>query len=244
MNHQPRTSRWLVAAALIACAGCDDGAGDAEREPPRDQEEGFPCFDPQECREELSCVPTEYELNGEPLGVCARGCTTESDCDGETCSGDPASDEAGYCANEVVEYELCGVAETAICADDMVCLLFPDVPVGVCVRLCPLGAAAAADTIDEDAGVEPPGGCSEEQSCIEDVLAKPGGNGVCGTLVARGQECGIGIGLFCAAEDVCAPDDPQDSESALHCYQRCGQSGISCDEGTCTIVGRQLAYCL
>jgi len=248
MNHQARISHWLAAAALIAPAACDDGESE-RRDEPTMQEEGFPCFEPDQCVEELSCVATEYTLDGEPLGVCARDCTTDSDCDSERCFGDPASGEGGYCANVVEqEYDLCGVAETAVCAEGMVCLLFPDLPLGVCVHLCPIDgdAAPSGDTLDEDAGVgmEAPAACGEEQSCVADVLANPDGNGVCGTFVARDEECGIAVGLFCADEDVCAPEDPASEESTLRCFQRCDQPGTECEQGTCTLVGRRFAYCL
>ena len=180
------------------------------------------------------CATTPFTVGGAPVGVCAAACEVDGDCDGGQCISYTGAAADAHCVNVVEEeYEVCGVADTSVCSEELTCLDFPDLPVGVCVSLCAIDGAGG-----DDAGVDGPplvSECSGGQSCIEGILADPtAGEGVCGMLVERGALCGLDIGLYCPEGDVCAPEDPDDENSAGRCFQDCSTgTGSECEEGTC-----------
>lgn len=271
MRRMPRLSEVLAVVVLFGAvaAGCgdDDSNGDGDSGSggsdastsgtggggslPRpdsgmggDQgDEGWPCTPSEPCNGDLRCAATPFEINGTAVGVCAVACENNTDCeDGGQCITYSGDETDAHCVNVIEEeYELCGVADTSICSEDLTCLYFPDYPIGVCVSLCTTGAAG-----DEDAGAAPPAGmCSGAQTCIEGILADPAANeGVCGTLVERGEECGLEIGMYCGQGDVCAPENPNDDTSTQRCFQDCSEPDAECDEGTCTVVQGLFAYCM
>ena len=69
--------------------------------------------------------------------------------------------------------------------------------------------------------------------------------GVCGTEVALGQECGIDIdfGQFCSEDALCVPEDLNDDTSTPRCYQDCSMAGTVCQMGTCRQLQGGFAYC-
>jgi hypothetical protein len=254
-----------VIAVAVSCGvsavGCgdddsddDNGAADGGVRPRIDAgpvgdgpgDEGWPCTSTDPCNGDLRCATTPFTLGGEVVGVCAVACDDETDCgDGNQCisyTGDAAD---AHCVNVVEdEYEVCGVADTSVCSDELTCLYFPDLPVGVCVSICNTEGGG-----EQDAGTDEPNTvamCSGDQTCIEGILAMPEpGEGVCGTLVQRGELCGLDFGLYCPEGDVCAPEDPEDESSDARCYQDCStETGAECDEGACTLVPGLFAYCL
>jgi len=217
-------------------AGPGDGPGD----------EGWPCSRTEPCNGDLRCATTPFTVGGTPVGVCAVACEVDGDCDGDQCISYTGAAADAHCVNVVdEEYEVCGVADTSVCSPELTCLYFPDLPVGVCVALCAIDGMASG----EDAGVDGPAlvaECSGEQTCIDGILAMPAPNeAVCGTLVERGDLCGLDIGLYCPEGDVCAPEDPDDEDSAGRCFQDCSTgTGTECEEGTCVLVPGQFAYCI
>jgi hypothetical protein len=260
MSRLPRLSRVLAVVALCCGAGAvgcgDDDSGGDDGASPRDSgtdadasfgdrpgDEGWPCGAVDPCNGDLVCAATPFRDGDMTIGVCAEACDPSGNCDDGECisyTGEPAD---AHCVNVIdEEYEFCGVADTSVCSRELTCLYFPDQPVGVCVMIC------AADD-GADAGVDAPGVtgmCSGEQSCIEGVLSDPEpGEGVCGALVERGESCGLDTGRYCGEGDICAPEDPDDASSAWHCFQDCStQTGSDCEEGTCTLLGNQFAYCI
>jgi hypothetical protein len=201
--------------------------------------EGWPCTAQSECIGDLTCVGSPITLNGVSIGVCAMACAGDEECTGGgQCITYTNQASDAHCANIVdEEFALCGVADTSLCSEDMTCLYLPGLPVGVCVKLCDPGATAVGD---EDAGAAL-GGCSADQECLPDITTS--GEGVCGTVVPRGDTCGIDLGKFCGEGDICAPSDPNDEESEYRCYQDCSENN-TCAEGTCMLSQGMFAYCL
>jgi hypothetical protein len=272
MHGLPRLS-WVLAVAVLCGAGVvgcgdDDDASDDDSGGGRDSgtsgsggsgpgidagpvgegpgDEGWPCSRTDPCNDDLRCATTPFTVSGTPVGVCAAACEVDADCDGGQCISYTGAAADAHCVNVVdEEYEVCGVADTSVCSETLTCLYFPDLPVGVCVSLCATDGAAGGD----DAGVDEPGlvsECSGDQSCIEGILADPtAGEGVCGMLVERGDLCGLDIGLYCPEGDVCAPEDPEDENSAGRCFQDCSTgTGSDCEEGTCVLIPNLFAYCI
>jgi hypothetical protein len=273
MRRLPRLSRVLAVVLLCSlhASGCGDdddggnaggGAGNGsdaggisgnggsgggglprrDASVPSEGEEGYPCNEAQPCNADLVCAATPFAINGRPVGVCGVPCDAVTDCnDGDQCITYSGAATDAHCVNTIdTQYELCGVADTSVCSEELTCLYFPDFPLGVCVSLCNTGGG------DSDAGTSSATMCSDAQMCIEGVLADPEpGEGVCGTLVGRGDECGLEMGRYCGDGDVCGPQDPNDDMSAQRCYQDCSQAGSTCPSGTtCTIVENRIAYCL
>lgn len=258
-NRLPCVLAAIAGLSMIACGDDDDSNGgggsggggnrrdsgtDGRRDGGFDGDvegsEGWPCSD-DECIDGLRCNASPLTIQGMPIGVCGAPCEDSSECNGGRCISYSGETGDAHCVDVVEEeYAICGVAETSVCSDDLTCLYLPNLPVGVCVRLCALDGGAAADE-DAGAGV---GECSGQQTCIDGVLADPPPNqGVCGTLVDRGDECGIDFGRFCRDGDVCAPEDPRDDGSPTRCFQDCSTADAECDEGTCTLVETLFAYC-
>jgi hypothetical protein len=216
--------------------GVDGGAGrDAG---PGETEEGGPCLTAEECQvvdgEQLACVDVGFNF-----GVCARSCLSNADCGAELCVSFTGMSADAHCINLVnEEYAYCGIAETSDCLDtaDLTCLYLPDLPIGVCTKLCASGG--------DDGGVPDPI-CSDEQFCRGGIVNSNGGpiDGVCGTAAARGETCGILEGAFCDEEDVCSPDVPADEESPFSCHQSCSETGTVCETGTC-MQYQGVFYCL
>jgi hypothetical protein len=217
---------------------------------PGDSEEGDPCMGASDCVTGLRCVAVpEILLNGVPLGVCGKPCSMDAECgDAASCYSYSGMDRDKHCVDVIDEdYALCGVADTSVCKPPgKICLVDSELPViGLCATLCTVGAS------DDDAGV-PPGepsgtGCTAGQTCVGGELT--GGapdDGICGVRVARGGECGldVGMGAFCAPEDICAPDNLDDAASAVHCYQRCTRAAPQCDSGACILASANLGYCI
>jgi hypothetical protein len=205
-------------------------------------DEGWPCNQTEPCNAGLVCAATPFAVNGRPVGVCGTPCESNTECEDGQCITYSGAAEDAHCVRVVeTEYELCGVADVSVCSQDLelTCLYFPDFPLGVCVSLCNTGAG------EVDGGTTTATMCSGEQTCIEDVLAMPEpGEGVCGTLVGRGDECGLEMGRYCGGGDVCGPEDPGNEMSAQRCYQDCSMAGTMCETGRCTIVENRIAYCL
>jgi hypothetical protein len=231
--------------ARDASVGGDGGGGSLPRRDGGIAEEeggeGWPCTATEPCNADLRCAATPFAINGRAVGVCAVACENSDECEGGECITYSGAAADAHCVDVIdEEYELCGVADTSICSTDLTCLYFPDYPLGVCVALCSIGGG------DEDAGAgQPSATCSGQQTCIDGILADPAANeGVCGTLVDRGEECGLEIGLYCAQGDVCAPENPNDESSAQRCYQDCSTADAECETGTCRLVQGMYAYCL
>lgn len=256
MRELPDLVRVFAALAALAVCACgdddaDDGRGGDQRDAAtrdagpgfgREGDEGWLCLDADECNAELVCAASPITASGVPIGVCGRPCDPDEDCADGVCFSYTGRAEDAHCT-EVIEEEfaLCGVADNSICADETICLYLPGAPVGVCVRLCATGSASPGE---EDAGVSEPalGECSAGQTCVEGVVTS--GEGVCGTEVERGAECGIELGLFCESGHICAPEDPRDSASTFRCFQDCSEPDTVCDEGSCVLVQRLYAYCI
>lgn len=219
-------------------------AGTGSSNPDASPENG-PCQLPEDCQAGLRCAATPLLLNGAPIGVCAKPCSMDTDCAEGVCISYTRQPRDGHCVNEVADdYELCGIADTSICAADMTCLYFPQEPVGVCVHICNL------DGSDEDAGVPTDGpspvACASGMSCIGDVLeGAPANEGICGTLSADGEECGIDIGmdLFCGDDSLCLPENLPDQSSTPRCFQDCSMAGTQCRTGSCRPLQDDFAYC-
>jgi hypothetical protein len=253
-----------------------------------DGEEGQPCdifgqppHGLPACLPKLKCVASIFTV-----GVCARGCKTDTDCGkgDEVCYSYSKQAKDGHCVNKVKDaYGLCGVADTSIC-DNRSCLYLPNQPIGVCIDTCALdGSPVAGSDAGTDAGIDggtdagidggagddagldtsgssgssgtktpsgstaPEGAvaCGMAQSCVDNVLSAPMTNeGVCGTVVARGEPCGIAHGIYCQEGDICAPEKPTDLRSKLRCFQDCSAASSKCDKGKCLVVQGLFAYCM
>ncbi len=267
MGKLIRSASWVVIVLLpwaTACSGSastphvDAGVHGSEGDPCdlTGQSSGLPA-----CRGKLKCVESVFTL-----GVCGRSCKTNTDCGNadEVCYSYSGQAKDGHCVNLIKdEYGRCGVGDTSIC-DQRSCLYLPNQPVGVCIDTCALDGSpvAAGDggvdaSADEDAGQDPTAGasglgapagaveCPSSESCVDNVLADAMLNeGVCGTVVGRGDECGIEQGIYCPSGDICAPEDPNDLSSKLRCFQDCSSTGSKCDKGKCVTVQGVFAYCL
>ena len=213
--------------------------------------EGFPCRAAGDCNSGLACVLNIFvDQSGRDIGVCARSCENDPDCNtDEVCFGYTNASADRHCVNVVNdEYGLCGVGDTSICRSDRSCLYFPDSAVGVCIDTCAVNGGDESDGGTEDAGTSaiPQGAvmCQSGETCIDGVLASPMDNeGVCGTLVRRGGECGLEMGKYCDEGDICAPEDPSDLSSTPRCFEDCTSSG-TCESGDCVIVQQQFGYCM
>jgi len=214
----------------------DGGAGDAGPPPVGEGEEGAGCRTAADCMlvdgTQLACV------NSGGFGVCARGCTTDDDCGTEICDSPYTGfAEDAHCIDLVnEEFGLCGGVVTGLCSSDagLTCFLYSDLPLGVCMTQCTTAA--------EDAGATD-AMCKADQICVAGVVGGGDGTeGVCGMQAGRGEACGSEMGKFCGAEDVCAPDDPNDMESPITCHQRCTRASDPCDEGAC-LQFRTSFYC-
>jgi hypothetical protein len=205
-------------------------------------DEGWPCESVSQCNDGFACVENVFDdVMGNPIGVCARACKTNPDCnDDEKCFSYTGRDQDAHCVNVIAdEYALCGVGDTSVC-DKRSCLYFPNSPFGVCVDICALdgedadGGAPAADVVS----------CSGAETCVGGVLTPPTtAEGVCGTVVGRGIKCGIDVGKYCNPGDICAPEDPNDSASTPRCFENCSDTG-SCQAGQCVVVQQQFAACM
>ncbi len=221
----------------------NDAGGNTGMDMPEGGEEGAPCESAIECGEGLACVTNIFTI-----GVCARPCTSNGDCDAaefERCVSYTQFEADAHCVNEVEDtYEICGVADTSICAGNRECLYFPDLPLGVCVDLCPLAGDGDGGTDDSDGGALPDGivECGSSDECL-DILADAAGVGVCGTVVERGAECGLDVGLYCEEGDFCRRTDPEDLDEAPLCRQNCSDS-LECDEGECTRLDLDTRVCI
>jgi hypothetical protein len=223
-------------------SGGSIGAGD----------EGYPClFSAGECNKGLTCVENIFQdENMQPLGVCARACKTDPDCaSDEKCFSYTSKDTDSHCVNLVdEEYGVCGVGDTSVCKDRS-CLYFPNSPFGVCIDTCVLGEGES-DAGTDDGGTPQDGvpsgavSCRTGETCVDEVLSAPMSNeGVCGTVVARGDECGIDVGKYCNHGDICAPEDPTNLMSTPRCFENCSDSGM-CKKGSCMVVQNAFAYCM
>ena len=232
-------------------AGTVDGGGGGEDIGPSGPgDEGAPCDAANKCNAGFQCVKNVFTV-----GICARPCSDVdmSKCTkDEVCFGYTDAPADQHCTNIVTgEYDLCGVALTSVC-NQRSCLYFPNLPIGVCVDICDVGAQVPdAGVGGDDMGDGGPAGatdglamCRPTETCIDGIVDSPrAGEGVCGTLVARGEECGLERGLYCASQDCCLAEDPSDDNSTLRCYQDCS-AGRKCDKGTCTLLGDTIARCI
>jgi hypothetical protein len=199
--------------------------------------EGEPCQSVADCEADLACVESTR------FRYCARPCASDNDCDRDICFSYTGAAADAHCVNlEREEYGDCGEAYTALCANDRTCLTFPDLPIGICVDICGLGADADAGTSDADAGAGL-AMCSSTQVCAEGVLADPM-RGVCGTIVGRDEECGIDVGLFCQETDVCSRQGADDFDEVPVCRQDCSDRQVCEGDTTCTDFRGQFAVCL
>lgn len=237
--------------------GGTDAGGIGPDEP---GDEGWPCqFMSGQCKSGFACVENIFaDQNQKAIGVCARHCQMDmmpSDCeDGEMCFSYTGNDADAHCVNLVAdEYGVCGVGDTSVCDKKRSCLYFPNSPFGVCVDICAVSASAGDAGAEDDAGVvvqQGSGGsntvmCSGSETCVDGVLADAtSGEGVCGTVVDQGAECGIDVGKFCKTGDICAPEDPNDLMSSTpRCFENCGDTGM-CKKGNCIVVQGAFAYCM
>lgn len=249
-KHQPHDAGAIRDAATTADAAVRKDAGsDAAI---ASDEEGQPCQSANDCHSGLSCVASPLvDQQGNSIGICARGCSTAIDCQNmEQCISYTGLGQDAHCANVVTEeFGPCGATETSICGGDLQCLIPLNAAAGHCVKTCSLNTAVEADAgTEEDGGADvtmPPGApdCSASQMCIDDGLDPQLHLGVCGTLTARGQECGSAHGLFCGPSDFCGPENPADANSTLRCFQDCS-NGQKCDQGACTLVAGLYAICM
>jgi hypothetical protein len=216
----------VLAVPVLSC--CDDDGDardsgtsgrDSGQSPSDEGTEGWPCRGQNECIDDLRCNASPIVVGGVEVGVCGAPCSSNQQCGDRLCLSYSGREADGHCVDIVnEEYELCGVADTSVCSNDLVCLYLPNLPVGVCVRLCALDGEAGE--AGEDAGVSV-GGCSAGRTCIDGVIADgEAGEGVCGTLVERGEPCGIDSGFYCREEDVCAFENPRDPSAAPRCLRR------------------------
>lgn len=208
-------------------------------------QEGMPCNIANPCAPKLACVA----IGIQNFSVCARPCTPGPDVatsceDGEVCGGYTNRPQDQHCLNLVdKEWEFCGPAETADCADPLSCILIPDdqsTPevevIAICVQECAFGG-------DADAGVDG----LEMSSCPSGQLCLP--SELCANLVERGGECSLGH--FCEDDaDECLPDSLADIDNATQrCHQTCVEPNTVCEVGECVMVqeattGEVFNYCL
>jgi hypothetical protein len=204
--------------------------------------EGEPCDTPSDCGEGLSCIDSGFGF-----GICARACTGDSQCGAELCLS-PLTGVAtdSHCNNTVREpfTEFCGALDTAVCSTalNLRCLLLGDAPIGICATLCSSGGADAG--VSEDT-------CEGDYECVAGIVQDNGDgiDGLCGSYVERGAECGVMMGTFCADEDLCTPTDPnympQNGETTVfRCRQDCTDPMITCPDGTTCTPYRTIAFCL
>jgi hypothetical protein len=208
-------------------------------------QEGMPCDIANPCAADLACVG----IGIQSFSVCARPCqpaNAATACEeGEVCGGYTNLTKDNHCLNLVdKEWEFCGPAETADCADPLTCILVPDdetTPeievIAICVQECVPNADADADA--GLAGLEM-STCAEGQVCLPSEL--------CANLVERGGECSLGH--FCEDEaDQCLPDRTTDLANATYrCQQDCSAPGTVCEAGECVTLsdpsGAMASFCL
>jgi hypothetical protein len=204
-------------------------------------QEGMPCNVANPCAPDLACVG----IGLQNFSVCARPCT-ETDaataCEaGEVCGGYTNRPQDRHCLNLVdKEWEFCGPAETADCAEPLVCIRVPDdesTPEVEVIAICVLECTPNADV---DAGLEM-STCATGQVCLP--------SGLCANLVERGGECSLG--QFCEdATDQCLPDSLADIDNATYrCHQDCTEPDTMCEVGECVMVqeastGEVYSFCL
>ena len=202
--------------------------------------EGEECMTTADCGMGLACVISAItEDTG--IRVCARPCspaTEATDCGSESCESDTGRAQDAHCRNyEPAPFAICGPGATAACGGQRTCLFLPDAPIGICVDVCALDPS-------KDAGVDGPllEKCPGTQTCISDIVDQAG-VGICGTEVKRDEVCGIEMGKFCPASDICFPDDPTNDDSPQHCREDCTKSGMCTMGGTCTAYRNLFSYC-
>jgi hypothetical protein len=264
MGDTSGSERAVLTVLLALTCACGGGTSATSTGTKLSGKEGEPCDLPGQtkqslpaCQGKLKCVESLFTV-----GVCGRGCKTDTDCghDDEICYSYSKQAKDGHCVNQVKdEYARCGVGDTSRC-DGRSCLYLPNEPIGVCIDTCALDGTTApsdAGVADEDAGTAtsvadagstlPVGAveCSAAESCIDSILAQPMQNeGVCGTVAKRGAPCGITQGIYCEPGDLCAPENPADLSSKLRCFQDCSTLDVTCAKGKCVIVQDLFAYCM
>jgi hypothetical protein len=219
-------------------AGSTAGAGGAQGGMGT-REEGDQCMSTADCGMGLSCVAAEVQQT--PIRICARPCTSASQCGSESCAS-PYTELAkdSICINtEPAPFGLCGAGVTAVCGGGRVCLYFQQSTVGVCVNLCALDPTkdAGIDAISQTCPVA-------GQSCISGIVDDGGANevGLCGVEVERDAECGLDTGKLCKGSDICVPDNFNDDNSPQHCREDCSKMGTCTAGGTCTVF-QDITYC-
>ncbi|MFI5306870.1 MAG: hypothetical protein ACHQ53_05950 [Polyangiales bacterium] len=265
MPNTFRPTRTLLSLSLALACACGSGNSASSTATKLSGKEGEACDLPGQpsqslpaCQGKLKCVASLFTV-----GVCGRGCKTDTDCghDDEICYSYSNQAKDGHCVNLVKdEYAQCGVGNTSRC-DGRSCLYLPNEPIGVCIDTCALDGTTPpsdAGVADEDAGTVtsvadagaslPVGAvaCAATETCVDNILSQPMDNeGVCGTVAKRGDACGILQGIYCPSGDVCAPENPADPSSKLRCFQDCSTLDITCDKGTkCVLVQDVFAYCM
>jgi hypothetical protein len=225
-----------------------DAGGDAQL---GTGEEGQPCRTVADCGLQLRCVSSPLvDQNGAAVGICGRACGDVNDCDDmEQCFSYTQLPRDLHCVKAVTdEFGACGPTITSVCGEPLLCLIPQNGSVGSCVKACSLSANGETDGGAEDGGAAQEGGdaaeCSAGEMCLDRLLGAPRDVGVCGKVVARGQDCGSSHGLYCAdADDFCGPEHPDDRNSNLRCFQDC-TNHQKCDEGVCTSVNGLFAICI
>ncbi|HEX7480508.1 MAG TPA: hypothetical protein VF331_22095 [Polyangiales bacterium] len=201
--------------------------------------EGDLCQMASDCNVGLACVTDSNGFG--TTGICARACTSDTDCGTEICYSQTGMAADAHCVNVLrTQFVICGSGDTSICARPLTCLYDPKSTLGRCVNICPLATAATDDGGLNDAGVTADSGaasnpCDTNQTCLTDILSSTT-EGVCAQHAARSKLCGSAMGIFCEGTDLCAPDDPTNPSSPRHCREDCTSTN-KCSQGTCTSVG-------
>jgi hypothetical protein len=218
--------------STAAGTGGKGGAGGATGT--GDLEEGEQCMTTAECGTGLTCKVAS--AGGVGVQICARTCTSDSDCGDETCESDTTRMTDAYCKNyNATAFTDCGPAYTAECGSALTCLLFAQSTAGVCVNVCALDPT-------EDAGPGVAASCPSSQNCIKDVIDNPA-VGLCATQVGVDKECGLEKGILCSGTDICVPDDINSETGPEHCREDCTDTKACATGGTCTAVRTLFSYC-
>jgi hypothetical protein len=243
---------WLFSFAILsaACSGDDAvlvastghngaGRGGAAADGGRGGElapasEGTLCDRDDDCQAALRCrVADRYaDAVGKQtqVSVCARACDpTSPSCEpDEVCASPTNDDSQALCFNLIPTlFDACGARDTSFCGPTSYrCLALDasDVSMGICVQPCALPGSKQIT-----------GPCPTDMSCRDEL--KDPNYGVCLRAAARGERCGLELGMSCADGDLCIVND-----DVARCYQDCSVSRV-CDDGkSCKLLGRDEGY--
>lgn len=222
--------------ALAACASDLTSSLAADGGQLTRGQEGELCGSDAQCQSQLRCRVADRFLDGKGgetrVSVCARACDpTHHVCAASEVCASPLGEVAQALCLDVKRtlFEPCGAADTSYCGPtEYRCLaLDPNaITQGVCVQPCVLPGSMQTGAP-----------CPVGMVCRDDIHNPD--YGLCMTPVARGQACGLALGMTCADGDLCIV-----KAGTARCYEACAADRACAGSATCRpLLDDRGSYC-